>query len=650
MQLVYGGAYLTPSLGPLFFSTMGTKRKATKPAVDFTKTKQKLGKGKQAASNATDTSFRAKAIAMPQQSILLDRSHQVTTRRRQTLSDLVQHTHHPSPGVRKDAVMGMLELVKTYAGFLELHCAALINAALPLLGDDDVHVRGAVATYFGVLLDRLDDEAFAPFAPSMLLLTTSAMSHISMAVRIDALRVLSLLLDKVPALATEDWESALDAHSGSDRHGQRLLQAFFAMLGVAADAHRQRLGLSTASTASVELGTSQRLRILRALGQFLSVTDQEEHGMWCFQSAFASPSDLEHFEGLFQPSKACALWTVAAMPSASSYEIHEALLHGATSQEAPASAHERLVRILHPSLLSTLLDALPSVMSPDGHRSDAHAELAQHILQVYLLLWRRTITSHLAAGAAQGTTRVAVPSLPQLSQLLTHLAPYFAEKSEMLHLHVIYCELVALYTVATQKAHHLSSVPFLLDLLSEPSLSPALYEALLPTFWLVVSSPMDGHTDVMAALLTHFDTLRDRTLQAAAFRFLARLAMLPTYKSLQANIDALYTPLWNTWILSLPRVLWQAATWAVSSKASPAEARDAQRLVEDVLTFLRWIALMPRHPFFDHAHVLNELAPRLTPLFHVQHPQRGPIPGPYHKWPVATQHLAQALTKLVSSP
>ena len=81
MQLVYGGAYLTPSLGPLFFSTMGTKRKATKPAVDFTKTKQKLGKGKQAASNATDTSFRAKAIAMPQQSILLDRSHQVTTRR-----------------------------------------------------------------------------------------------------------------------------------------------------------------------------------------------------------------------------------------------------------------------------------------------------------------------------------------------------------------------------------------------------------------------------------------------------------------------------------------------------------------------------------------------------------------------------------------
>ena len=161
---------------------------------------------------------------------------------------------------------------------------------------------------------------------------------------------------------------------------------------------------------------------------------------------------------------------------------------------------------------------------------------------------------------------------------------------------------------------------------------------------------MDGHTDVMAALLTHFDTLRDRTLQAVAFRFLARLAMLPTYKSLQANIDALYTPLWNPWILSLPRVLWQAATWAVSSKASPAEARDAQRLVEDVLTFLRWIALMPRHPFFDHAHVLNELAPRLTPLFQVEHPQRGPIPGPYHKWPVATQHLAQALTKLVSSP
>ena len=61
MQLVYGGAYLTPSLGPLFFSTMGTKRKATKPAVDFTKTKQKLGKGKQAAVSYTHLTLPTKA-------------------------------------------------------------------------------------------------------------------------------------------------------------------------------------------------------------------------------------------------------------------------------------------------------------------------------------------------------------------------------------------------------------------------------------------------------------------------------------------------------------------------------------------------------------------------------------------------------------
>lgn len=653
---------------------MGTKRKA-KPAVDFKKTKPKLGKGKQPASNATDTSFKAKAIAMPQQSIMLDRSQTATTRRRQTLNDLIQQTHHPSSGARKDAVMGMLELVTTYQGFLEQNTTSLINTALPLIGDDDVHVRAAIARYFTNLLASIPDDTFAPYASSMLLMTSSAMSHISMFVRIDALQILSLLLDKVPSIATQDWESALDAKHSSDSHGQRILQAFFAMLGVAAGAQRARSGLvaTSLSTTSVNLSASQRLTVLRSLYKFLcqAMRDSQSHGMplWCFQSAFASPSDLEQFEQLFHHSSLEAHpWTIAHVPGASTHVVFENLMSAARVDQsvdaAPESIHERLAHVLHASLLSTLLDSLPAALAPDGSSSEVHADLVMHLLRIYLLLWRRIITLHIKTRATQGTNDVPIKSITQLEQLLAHLGPYFTGSIDgphvRLELHVIYCELVSLCTMAAHErapSKHLPSVlAFLQTLLTQnhAALTHNLYQALLPTFWLVLSTPIDGNVDILSALLAHFDTVQNRALHMVAFHFLARIAMLPTFRSLQVQVLPLYTPslraAWHTWILSLPRLLWQSATYAVSSRTSSSseeEARAALTLAQHILEFLHCTLLPARHPLFEHEALVTELAPRVAPLFHVHHPKRGIVPGPYRKLPVPTQRMAEAVVQLI---
>lgn len=647
---------------------MGTKRKA-KPAVDFKKTKPKLGKGKQLADNATDTSFKSKSIAMPQQSIMLDRSHALTTKRRQTLGDLVQNAQHHSPSVRKDAVLGMMELIHTYSEFLELHCATLINAVLPLIGDDDIHVRTTVAKYFSVVLESMNYDAFLPFASPMLLITTSAMSHISMTVRIDALRILSLLLNKVPALATKDWEAALDTSSTSNQHGQRILQAFFAMLGVGADARRQRAGVSTVSTASVSLGASQRLSVIRALSQFLCAATRTEqaHDMptWCFQSAFTSPSDRERFEHLFAPSVEYMQWTIADIPGATTLNVCEALVSGAqvegSSEFIPMSACESLIRVLHPSLLSTLLDSLPSAMAPDGSTSDTDAELIMHILQVHLILWRRIVMLHVGACLSHGATHVPVKSMGRLEQLLTHLAPYFSGRAEaqqriLLHVHVVYCELVALHTAIasekTQTKHLSSALSFLVSLLSDnTTLTPYVYGTLLPTFWLVILSQMEGSVDVLVAMLSQFNSSRDRELQSVAFRFLARLAMLPTFNSVRVDThvlcNSLVRPLWNEWLLSLSRLMWQSATLAVSSRASRQDSQSGRKLLDDLLAFFRWVSVTNRHPIFDHHTIMMELGLHLRPLFYVEHPKRARVPGPYHKLPPASQHLAQALTKLV---
>ncbi|WFD28991.1 rRNA processing protein [Malassezia nana] len=623
---------------------MGTKRKAT-PATDFTKTKKKLGKGKQVAGNATNTSFKAKSIAMPQQSILLDRSQTVTTRRRQTLADLVQNTRHHAPGVRKDAVLGMLELVTTYEGLLQAEATTLLHSVLPLLSDGDMHVRAAVARYLRQLLDGMSSDMFAPYAGPMLLLTTSAMSHIAMAVRLDALSIVTLLLDKVGPMATDGWESGLDTSATVDRHGQRILMAFFAMLGVAADAERAKAGRASArSTTSVELLPSDRLRVLRALHHFLKVSTADgatsSMPMWCFHATFLSAPHLEHFLQLFAEARPMGpvSWVEQSMQSVTTEQLCEALFDGARTERAFESsngascAYQRLVQILHASLLATLLDSLPNVLSPDGSVSPVHTELVATILDIYLVLWRRIVAAYLSASATHGQP-IPDTACKQLEQLLGYLAPHFptsamgSAASAEAQLNGIYCEMVVLTTVLSQKrsrpAHKYRepALAYLVSLLSDgEGPSDALYETLLPTLWLFVTTPIQGSADLLVALLAHFQQLRMSPLKAQAFRFLARLSLLHTYgpdpASLTAIGDAQVHGAWQAWLLALPRTLWEASTQAVSPRATPDTAAQALALVTHLIEYLRLVTLQQDSILFDHE-TLEELEPQWQPLFSV---------------------------------
>lgn len=65
------------------------------------KRKAKLGKGKQSAANATNTSFKARSIALPQQSISREKSREPVTRRHLSVDDLLGQLRHPNANVRK---------------------------------------------------------------------------------------------------------------------------------------------------------------------------------------------------------------------------------------------------------------------------------------------------------------------------------------------------------------------------------------------------------------------------------------------------------------------------------------------------------------------------------------------------------------------
>lgn len=662
----------------------GTKRKAARHA-DFKKTRQKLGTGKQAASNATDTSFQTKTITLPQQSVSVDRSQQLTTRRNQTLADLAQHARHPSAHMRKDAVGGMLELVTTYPGLAAHETRTLLHPLLPLLADDDASVRRALTAYLGTLLEQLTPAQLAPHVGTLLLFTTSAMSHIAMPVRLDALLVLDALLAHAAPAVTDGWQAALDDDARArDAHGQRVLQAFFAMLGVATDAASVRQGAPAArlgTTASVELQPGGRLRVLRTLAHFLRAATHTEDAaqlpLWCFAPALASASERELLAQLLAAPAPAAdapdvpwverahvdLGALAPLSVVDALVVGAAVGHPGAARRAPVEA--RLAQLLHASLIATLLDAAPAALAPTGAVQNVHLELVAEILDLAVVLWRAIITEHVAARGAQGQD-TPVPALAQLDQLLAHLAPYFPASgtgAPLLPLNAAYCELVALRVMARAddaRAPPRTARPmertlaFLVAQLDAPDAwTPALYVSLVPTFWLLLSAPhMHADAGLMDALLRHYAALATTSaLQPLAFAFLARLALLHTFRSLRVPLDAVHgaRDAWQAWLTALPRTVWEAAAHAASRKGSAESRARCEALAHAQLAFLHTVLLQADGVLFDHA-TRDALRAPLAPLFAVRHPTRGPIAGPYARLPPPTQAVARALAAHAGVP
>lgn len=627
---------------------MGTKRKA--PAVDFQKTRKKLGKGKQLNSNATDTSFKAKTIALPQQSISVDRSHALTTKRNQTLDDLVVQTRHHSPGVRRDAVLGFLELVTTYPALL-LTERQLLGGVLGLIGDDDVGVRATVIKYLRHVVRALSAEQLAPHLSPLLLYTTSALSHIMNPVRLDALLVLQLLLEQAPAAATAGWEGALDA-GGSDTHGQRVLQALLVLLGVGADAKGGRA--SARSAVSIDMRSGDRLRVLRTLDAFLQAAlHSQDAPSWYLGAAFSSPSDWERFVAVFDEPPAGArgeLWAdrsllregVARYAAASTPSVRDAICAAVAPAPRESGSTARLATILHAPLLAALLDAVTDL-------AGENAEVVAAILSVYVNVWRCAVSRHASARAQLGAA--APLDKRGLAQVLAHLAPHLPTDalsgSVAVRINASYCELVALAVAGEQVSGRLAvsmdqTLWYLVGLLRDGALSGEMFGALVPTIWLllIANVALEEQAALLGALLQYCGTLPSRSpAQLPAYGMVARLCLLHTYPSLRLEVPALesvHAEL-QAWLLSMPKKLWESAAFA----AARAEADDERAFVWSMLVFLHRTAVQADGVCFS-SDTLAALQPRLQPLLEMRHPKKGVVPGPCARMP-ATGNIARAV-------
>ncbi|KAK0506164.1 hypothetical protein EDD18DRAFT_20287 [Armillaria luteobubalina] len=649
------------------------KRRKDK-AADFTKAKLKLGKGKQVASNAIDTSFKARSIALPSQSITRDRDDDTpTTKRRLTFDELVAHTKHYGVATRKDALAGFRELFETYPHIINESLTTLFNSCVRLIGDEDPGVRKALISFFTWLFPRIPKEQLIPHAPTLLLFTSSAQTHIFPEIRIDAIKVLDLLLMYIPDPVISGW------NQGGDKHGARVLEGYLGLLNAGTKFGENDGPIRATSTASAVLTAASKLVVLRSLATFLrqafSLTSHN-NPRWYLASSFDSPASYGTFEQLLRPSAyedqelPCRKWCEdsddtngdedfvlnEAGPSSSSMGGHQYLPDVLNMSEdlgshAPGNITfiSNLARALQSTLVSTFLDYAPTVFSPGSNPQEVELDLILAVSDSVRSIYGEI--SHI-----QDTKNSSL--LENLTSILGYMSPFFPFRpggkrdikieQAFQDLNLVYCELTSLLVLTSQDTRSRQQRPnktdksklsiqndivcdYVLRELSggnvssnqvARSLTSAAYTSLTPTMWSLINTPSQTSNGVFGAVLEHGIVVSAKSaLKKPTVDFISRLILMNTDRHYRGHFKigqiSQHVKLVD-WIESLPKTLWELGNSDLA-------------LSETILRFL--LRLLQRQPEVLHEKINRSLRSRLVPYFVVEHPVRGQIPGPFTKLP-----------------
>ncbi|KAI0348476.1 hypothetical protein BDW22DRAFT_1424636 [Trametopsis cervina] len=427
-------------------------------AADFSKAKLKLGKGKQTPNNAVDTSFKARSITLPSQSIANTNEKDArapTTRRKLTFEDLMVHLKHYNSGTRKDAILGLRELFEVHPETMVSSLTPLLNGCVRLIADEDASVRKGLLSFFSWLLRRVPRDDLIPHAQLLLLFTTSAQTHIFPEIRIDAIRWLDLLLEVIPDVVVEGWAQ------GSNGHGRRVLEGYLGVLnaGTAYNESGDKNTIQATSTASVVLSSASKLVILKSLLSFLSnalsprsnhPSSSEPQMAWFMSSAFASTGAYKAFDSLLLPrnrtpdmmnvmwqesvnatqdetglltaefatERLTSSWSLGELNDIdiSNMPISDSAPESSTGVRMESAYLEHLARTLQPTLVATFLDCAPAVFSPSTTPPDVELQTVCAVA---------SITRCLYGAITLDSQRTPDTLIGNLRALVGHMATYF---------------------------------------------------------------------------------------------------------------------------------------------------------------------------------------------------------------------------------
>ncbi|KAJ4486240.1 hypothetical protein J3R30DRAFT_3445394 [Lentinula aciculospora] len=675
------------------------KRRKEK-AADFAKAKLKLGKGKQLPSNAIDTSFKARSIALPSQSIAIEKDDNApTTRRKLSLDDLLVNLKHHNPGARKDSIFGFRELFHAHWELIDSSLPILFNATVRIIGDEDASVRKALLAFYSWLIPRIPKEDLIPHASLILLFTSSAQTHIFPEIRIDAVRFLNIFLGYFPEIIISGWDTSINSH------GNRVLEGYLGVLSagtITGDAEGPPVATST---ASVMLTSASKLVVLQSLSRFLEAAtgfqSTSSDNAWFLSTAFSTPEAYIAFNRLLQPSSALQsslhkAWSFEMDPRADVFPVASSLsthagnlschlqeladnvslcrnlceVSASTSSGSPFVV--RLAKTLHPTLVSVFLDCAPAVFSPSLSPPETETDLVSAVVSITHTLYGMIIKGSSPASSA----------IEELQTILGYMAPFFPfypngrkdVKTERVFqdLNLTYCDLtsclvLASRTTASTPRHYTSRgrkgrkvgsdssqtdhvQEYVLQILRGQvsssqlvrSLTPEAYNSLLPTIWSLLN--FSGHDreylerseEVLEAVLEH--AVKTGPKSALKKSTFDFVACLALLET-----DVCYQGTFRFRPTKTDQMFEEWLTqlpqvlWELGSTNPSAS--------EAIVLFL--LRLLQRRSRFMDENTLASLQTRFAPYFYVMHPTRGAIRGPFTKLPKNSLALPPGLQRRV---
>ncbi|GAA5941763.1 Ipi1p [Sporobolomyces koalae] len=719
-------------------------------AADFKKAKLKLGKGKQIANNATNTSFTAKTIALPNQSLHEAPKDVPTSRRNLTLSELLVQSRHYSVPVKREALTEILQLVTAHPYLLNQNLLALTTSIAHLIADASPSVRTASRNLLAHIADNLPPQSLVSVSQGLVLFTLSALSNLDETIRIDALKVLDLLLEKIPHEIVRGWDGNADVHAQLGKSaeemetGSKVVEGLLGMLKIRNPALQAAQGNFTNASSS-DLSPSARLAVLTTLASFLRTSlspvasTSTAPPPWYLAPSFDSPRAYSTFLGSFGstasssplipvPAESHArptsfpiepestLLALASNPTTDlalgSFGLYstraEPSIASTSSTSTPivvsaTAPPQTLLTLVHPTLLSSFLDAAPTAFSPTpilgqtSQQSSAELQVIAAVLKVARELFYRDLggnnnnnsSSTVQDGGDRSSSKLSERGGPAvakklLTTLLGHVASYFPfggdelhprttfEEEQLLQLNLTFAELVSLLVLSgsssssntdqvestslsnknknkkkQQQGTDAAKIELILSTVQSwvigalactltslnhplglPPLSLEAFVALEPTLWSLLNQPNQSQSNrVWEAILNGWNKMGKETeVRRRAFEFIARGILIqseptftdrfdldPSGKGQGVGLDKT-----TSWVVGLSKWLWELST----------KQPDTTQLV---IEFLLKVAQQEEKGVLPCS-TLPTLAPVLVPFFHLAHPTRGSMPGPFTKF------------------
>ncbi|KAL7417489.1 hypothetical protein BDY24DRAFT_375058 [Mrakia frigida] len=401
---------------------------------DFSKSKVKLGKGKQVAVNSTDTSYKARSIVLPTQTISVDKDSSIpTTKRNLSFEDLVVQSKHYNAGIRKDSLIGLKELLTEHPHLRTKELTSIVSIIVKCLPDEDPHVRSTLHIFTSFLLPTLPLATLTPHLPLLLLHTSSALCHIFPEIRIDAVKILGVIMTVCPKECVDGW-----GVEGGRGMGVRVGEGLMGVLGLGGGPSSSSQNTSSSST----LRPAAKLIILRTLSHFLStsLSPTITSPTWFLAPSFSTSASYAEFETLLKGKKPYVApmddWLLSG--GGGGWELGDFGLGGTSAGAKAGEADEggngggrlgreaaKLYLTLHPLLVSTFLDTAPTAFSPSGSATSvSHADVNLELVAVV-----GELLGTLGRTVLRDTSEIPKPMFASvktsLRNLLGHMAVYF---------------------------------------------------------------------------------------------------------------------------------------------------------------------------------------------------------------------------------